>query len=124
MHHIRFEINSRICMFDHSCIFGNSEVQDAICKLKPGKNDGNVELSSNYFINACSEFSVHISLLFSCLTVHGFAPQDMLTSTVIPTPKGRNTNAADSTNYGGITLSSIFSKLFDLIILSRYGDCL
>ena len=27
-------------------------------------------------------------------------------------------------NYRGISLSSIFVKLFDLLVLTRYGDCL
>jgi len=42
----------------------------AICKLKAGKNDGDIGLSSDYFLHACSKLFVHISLLFTCLLVH------------------------------------------------------
>jgi hypothetical protein len=37
-------------------------------------------------------------------------------------PKGKNTNLCISGNYRGITLSSIFGKVFDRIILSRFSD--
>jgi hypothetical protein len=51
-------------------------------------------------------------------------PKDFLRSTAIPIPKGKNINITDSNNYRGISLSSIFGKLFDLIVLTRYSDCL
>ena len=37
-------------------------------------------------------------------------------------PKGNNVNFTDSSNYRGIALSSIFGKIFELVVLSRYGD--
>jgi len=42
-----------------------------------GKADGSSGLSSDHFINAGSEFAVHVSMLFSSLLVHGCAPADM-----------------------------------------------
>ena len=39
----------------------------------------------------------------------------------IPTPKGKNIKVTDSANYRGIALCSIYGKIFDLIILSRYA---
>ena len=46
----------------------------------------------------------------------------MLISTVIPILKGKNSNATGPANYRGISMSSIFGKLFDILISSRYGD--
>jgi len=37
----------------------------AVCKLKAGKDDGDVGLSSDYFLHACSGLSVHISVLLT-----------------------------------------------------------
>ena len=54
---------------------------------------------------------------------HGVVPDDMTLSTVIPIPKSKNCSKMDSSNYRGIALSSIYEKLFDLVILSRYSDC-
>ena len=53
---------------------------------------------------------------------HGCVPDDLAVSTVIPIPKGHNLNLTDSANYRGISLSSMFGKIFDLIVLKRYAD--
>ena len=73
-------------------------------------------------INANKDLFVHITLLFSALLVHGSVPRDFLLSTVIPIPKGCTAISSDSANCRGITLSSVFCKLFDLLILSRFRD--
>ena len=41
---------------------------------------------------------------------------------VIPIPKKSNGTAADSENYRGIALSSIFGKSLDNVILEKYYD--
>ena len=62
--------------------------------------------------------------MFSCILTHDAAPRDMVISTVIPIPKGRNANITNADNYRGIALSAILGKLLDLIVLVRYGDLL
>jgi len=59
---------------DQVCRVSYEEVTSAVCKLKAGKDDSDVGLSSDYFINARSALYVHISLLFSCLLIHSVAP--------------------------------------------------
>jgi len=63
-------------------------------------------------------------MLFTGMTVHGFLPDDMRLSTIVPIPKGKNINLTDSNNYRGIALGSLLSKVFDLILLERYSDFL
>ena len=53
------------------------DVGNATNGLKTGKADGSSGLSSDHFINAGSEFAVHVSMLFSALLVHGCAPADI-----------------------------------------------
>ena len=62
-------------------------------KLNPHKNDGGTGLSSDHFIFAGPDFPVHIAFLFTCITVHGFMPEDFLPSSVIRVPKKRGCNA-------------------------------
>ena len=50
---------------------------------------------------------------------HGIAPAGMLIGTMVPIPKGRWNNIGLSDNYRAITLSSIFGKILDMVILSK-----
>ena len=94
------------------CIVSSSSVIDAICRLKSGKGDGYTGLTTDHFKHACPELSVYVSFLFTGLLTRGTLPADLVTSTVIPIPKGRNTQS-DSNNYRGIALSSICGKILD-----------
>jgi hypothetical protein len=64
------------------------------------------------------------SLLLTALTVHGCITDDLSISTVLPIPKGKNLNYSDSSNYRGLALSSIFGKIFDAYVLTRYDSLL
>jgi len=59
---------------------------------------------------------VHTAMLFSTMLVHGFATEDMIIRALsYPYLKAKNVNVTDSGNYRGITLSSIFGKIFYLM---------
>jgi hypothetical protein len=64
---------------------------------------------------------IFIAFLFSLITVHGVFLDTFKTCSIIPIPERRNVNASDSANYTGIALSSIFGKIFDVILLRYYG---
>jgi len=111
------------CSLSQSCISDTmsspsvcvGDVLSAIRHLKPDKSDGNFQLHSNHFLNAREELSQHIALLSSAMLVHGCAVGDLVSCTLIPIPKDKNTNAILSDNHQGIALSSLFGKIFDLI---------
>ena len=48
---------------------------------------------------------------------HGYAVPDLRLSTITPIVKNKKVSINDSNNYRGIALSSILSKLVDIIIL-------
>jgi len=73
--------------FDAECTVGYEEVVFAVCKLKAGKGDGDIDVSSDYF------------LLFCCLVVHAVAPDRCNLSTVMHIPKGKNVRLSDSAYY-------------------------
>ena len=72
-------------MYD-DCVVTSSDVFNAIVRLKSHKNDDSSELSTDHFINAGAELSVHVGLLFSAIISHGAVPTDFVTSTVLPVP--------------------------------------
>ena len=49
---------------------------------------------------------------------------DLLVSTIVLIPKGKTGNRTASSNYRAIALSSIFGKIFDKIVISRYSDAI
>ena len=101
------------------CIFTCNDIKDAVSHLKPHKSDGNSGLSSDHIINASDLFSTHPALLFTAVVIHGSVPDSFLLSTIIPIPKGNNVDKADSSNFRGIALGSIYGKIFDNIVISR-----
>jgi len=118
------ELNTRIARsgFNDECAFSYSDVMKAINRLHSGKGDGYRGLMSDHIKLACDELSVHIAMLFTSMSVHGFVPEDFQISTIIPIPKGKNANLTDSDNYRGITVSSVLEKVFDLVVLDKYSD--
>ena len=65
-----------------------------------------------------------ILLCFSAAVFSTAVSQYILQSTILPIPKPKSGTAVSSDNYRGISLSSIFSKLFDNIVLRRYYEML
>jgi hypothetical protein len=104
------------------CLFTTHDLKYAVSRLAAHKNDGGTGLTSDHIINAGLDCLTHIALLFTAIAIHGTVPDTFLYSTIVPIPKGRNANASDSSNFRGITLSSIFGKMFDNIVLNRYRD--
>jgi len=104
------------------CSFHLCDVKNAVSNLKSHKNDGGTGLNSDHIINAGNDCFTHIALLFSSFVTHGTVPDSFLRSSIVPIPKGKHGTASDSSNFRGITLSSIYGKLFDNIVLFRYGD--
>ena len=109
---LRNEVHAQLTLigYDQHCVVSSTAVSDAIIKLNKGKGDGITELSTVHFKNAGPELSVYVSFLLSGLLTHGTFPTDLVTSTVIPIPKGRS-GQSNSTFYRGIALSSIFGKV-------------
>ena len=97
-------------------------VSRAIAKLKCSKSDGSTDIMSDHILNGGDKLSVYIGLLFTAMLRHGMTPDGMLTGTMVPIPKGRWANLNSSDNFRAITLSSLFGKILDTIILCKVKD--
>ena len=84
MDQIRRDVYNAFPPADSNCDF----IVHFIPKLNSGKSDGNNGLLTHYFKNACADLFIYVSCLFSWKLVHGTVPDDLLTSNVIPIPKG------------------------------------
>ena len=93
-------------------------VAKSISKLKHSKSDGNSLEISNHFINGTAKANIYLTLLFRPIINHGSIPEPMLLGTIAPILKNSRRTMNDSSNYRGITLSSIMGKILDIVLLS------
>ncbi|CAL4157430.1 unnamed protein product, partial [Meganyctiphanes norvegica] len=105
-----------------SVLIHPDEVRLAVESLKSDKNDGTYSLKSQNLIHASEILHGHLSILFTIMLKHGYSPNGMLLGTMVPIPKGKFNDLTNSKNYRAITISSLFGKLFDIIVLNREGQ--
>jgi len=79
--------------------FRASEVEDAVLRLKPHKNEGSSELATDHFINGGRDCLSFVAFLLTAITVHVHVPDSFKRSTIVPIPKGHKVNKSDSTNF-------------------------
>ena len=98
---LKQDINGKIneSGYNEHCIMTVHDVVEAVARIKSGKHDGCLGLSSDHVKHACHELFIHLSMLFTTLIVHGSITDDLSSSTVLPIPKGKNLNYSDSANF-------------------------
>ena len=64
----------------------------------------------------------HISILFTYMINHGYAPADSLQSSMLPLLKDARADLSNSDMYCSIATSSLLKKIFDNVIKERQQD--
>ncbi len=106
------------CFMNHEVSL--NDVIKCVNKLKTNKSDGNEGLSSNHIIHGSPLLFAKISTLSTAMIYHGYSAPNLRMSTIIPIVKNKKSSVNDSGNYRGIALSSILSKLLDIIIVQKH----
>ena len=96
------------------------DVRRSLLNLKTGKKDMD-NVSSDHLRHAAPIIAAPLAALFTCILRHGYMPSSFHDCTVIPIPKG-NKDASCSSNYRGIALASILSKVLEGVILHKYSE--
>ena len=104
------------CSFSNLC--NSRNCQSNYCWL-PYLGDALFQLSSNHLIHGGQQLARHLGTLFSAMIVHGYTPNGMNLSTLVPIPKSQKKSVNDSSNYRAIALGSLFGKVLDNIIISK-----
>jgi hypothetical protein len=116
-------MNNICCEIDN--LLKSNQSSYVITTNECGKFGGDGEnLSSDHFVNAPKIVMVYLALFYNSMLVHGMSPDSMILGTMVPIPKCKQKPLDTSDNYRSITLSSIVSKIFDIIILSKEEDLL
>ena len=92
-------------------------IDKCIRKLKLGKASGPDELSAEHLVHVHSSLVVHLCLLFRSIILHAFVSNNFDLGLVIPLIKDKTGNPNCLSNYRGITLIAVISKLFKGVLL-------
>ena len=63
-----------------------------------------------------------LTALFNAVLLSGHIPAPFRHGLNIPVPKGHNKDLSKPSNYRGITLLSVFGKVFEKVLLHRLTD--
>ena len=67
--------------------FNVADILCAVTKLKCNKSDGWLGHSTHHIISGTNKLCAYLSLLFQGMLRHGYIPNAMLISTMVPFPK-------------------------------------
>ena len=70
--------------------------------------------------------SQHCILTFvhNYLALHGYVPNDFATGIIVPLIKDKSGDLSSVENYRPITLSPVISKIFESVLVIKYGEFL
>ena len=97
------------------------EVKESIKDLKKGKSAGLDHLSSEHFKFASDRLYVLLSIVFNSMLLHGHLPSIFMDTLIIPIVKNKKGDVTDGDNYRPIAITSIASKILELIMLERFS---
>ena len=95
------------------------EISDAIGSLKLEKSCGKDCISAEHLKYSHMKLLDILSCLFTSMLSHGYLPKQMLVSVIVPVVKNKNSSLSSKNNYRPVALSSVISKVFEKLLLSR-----
>jgi len=67
---------------------------------------------------------VLLKLLFYMMLLHGYVPNDFATGIIVPLLKDKSGDLSSVANYRPITLCPVISKIFESVLVIKYGEFL
>ena len=81
-------------------------------------------IMSEHILYAHPVLTLHLSTLFNLVLKHGYVPSAFGTGLIVPLVKDRSGPIDKLSNYRGITLSPVISKLFEVCLSERFSPFL
>jgi len=103
----------------HDKPFSMHEVEQCVNKLKIGKAAGIDGTASEHYKYSDKRIFYHISNLMNACVTHNFFPRDMMKTILVPIVKDKNESLSSSDNYRPIAITSVMSKIYELLLLRR-----
>ena len=97
----------------------SKEVLELLKNLKPSKSPGPDQIRPSELKMVAKEIAWSVSILFNETLVTGELPQEFKMGNIVPLLKPGKTNTALPSNYRGITLTCILSKVLERIVYDQ-----
>ena len=110
-------IDDNINVEELDCDFTIEEVKRAISALKRGKSCGIDNLILEAFIESSEIIAPILCTLFNYMYLNNVYPSEWAKGVIVPVPNKGDPNNVN--NYRGITLTSIFSQIFSILLDNR-----
>ena len=99
------------------------DVDKVIAKLKRNSSPGIDGVTAEFLIYGRSGILCqHLAALYSNILTHNYVPSVFATGVLVPVLKKSTLNPTVPSNYRPITVSSVFAKLFEILILPTDTD--
>ena len=98
------------------------DVFEAISSMKTGKCADEMGVNAEHFLYAPFSLLKRLATLFNQMLRHGFVPSQFRYGFMLPIVKDNQGNHGDSSNYRGITISPIASKVFEHVLKNKFSD--
>ena len=99
-------------------------VVEAICSLKGDKCSDEDGLNAEHLQNAPANLLIVITALFNRMMSHSMVPKQFRSGFMVPIVKDKQGNLSDTSNYRGITISPIWTKVFEHVLKLVFADLL
>ena len=117
-----------ICMYKYSHIYDLdkhiTENEYVISNMSRGKSSGLDDLINEMFIDSRDILSPYLARIFNHLFDNSLYPAEWCKCKIVPIPK--ISDLSNLSNYRGITIISVFSKIFSTILNNRlvqWSEC-
>jgi len=92
--------------------------------MKSGKAAGYDNLTLEHIVFSHPSLVAHLCNIFNLMLKHCYVPNEFGRGIIVPLVKDKRGDLFSSSNYRGITVSPIISKIFELCLLDRFDNFL
>ena len=104
--------------------FTVSDIANAVKQVKKGKASGPDGISGEHIVYSDKRIIVLLCMLFNTMLTHAYLPSNFMLSFIVPLIKDKKGDVTSKDNYRPIALTSIISKVFEIVILNIYSEFL
>ena len=97
------------------------EIETAVAQLGLHKAPDAEGIVSEHIINSHPAIMLHIKNLFTMILHHSFVPSAFTRGIITPILKDKQGDIYSVDNYRPITISSVFSKVFEYFLLQKFS---